>query len=279
MAGEYVFNVGTNDFIELVIEKSRDVPVLVDFWAEWCAPCRMLGPVLERIVEKLGGKVLLAKLDVDQNKELAQRFKVSGIPAVKLFIDGKIAGGFTGAMPEEQVLAFLNKYLPSEGDKSFEQAEELRKAGRLDEAEKMLKQILEKEPGRSDILESLVKVELLEWKIDDAEKTIEGIEVPDKSIELLRDGLDFWREAASIEPDWKPSEDDSKLETFLKAAEYHAKDSHYSDAMENLLEIVKRDKTYRNGIAKRALVFLFVLLGFEDPAVKEYQTLLPRWLY
>lgn len=279
MASQFVFDVGIKDFIKQVIEKSKKTPVLVDFWAEWCGPCRTLGPMLERIVNSLNGQILLAKVDVDKNQELAAQMRIQSIPAVALFVNGKIADSFVGAIPEEEILAFLEKYLPEQADKPYENALKLFKSGRLTDAEKALRQIIAKEPQHQDAVELLMRILLMQFKIDEADKTISGIEVPTKGMELLRDGFDFWREVASIQPDWKPSIGENELENLLKAAEYHAKDKRSADAMEQLLEIVKRDKTYRNGIAKRALVFLFVLIGSDDPAVKEYQTLLPRYLY
>ena len=279
MASQYVFDVNTKDFIKKVIEKSKLTPVLVDFWAEWCGPCKQLSPALERIVNSLNGQILLAKVDVDKNQELAAQMRIQSIPAVALFVNGKIAESFVGAIPDEEIMAFLEKYLPEKVDKPYENALKLFKTGRLTDAEKALRQIIAKEPQHQDAVELLVRVLLMQFKIDEADKAISGIEVPTKGMELLRNGFDFWREVASVQPDWKPSVRANELDNLLKAAEFHAKDKRSADAMEQLLEIVKRDKTYRDAIGKRALVFLFVLIGGEDPNVKEYQTLLPKYLY
>ena len=279
MAGEFVFKAGTADFITKVIEKSKTIPVLVDFWAEWCAPCKRLEPVLEQVVKKLGGKVLLAKVNVDENQGLAQQMRVTSIPNVKLIVDGKIAGEFMGAIPEEAVMKFLSEHLPKAKDEEGDKGEALLESGRYPDAEKAFRKSLEPEPQNPKALEGLVRSLLFQWKIEDADKVIQGIEVPERSIELMKEGMDFWREVKDVPEDWKPSEGVSPVESFLKAAEYHAKSANYREAMENLLEIVKRDKEYRNGIGKRAMVFLFVLIGHEDATVKEYQTTLPRWLY
>ena len=119
-----VFDVDEAGFERLVIERSRELPVVVDFWAEWCAPCRQLGPVLERAVTERAGKVELAKVDTDANQALAARYGIQGIPAVKAFRDGEVANEFTGALPPAQVERFLDTLVPSEADEATRAAVE-----------------------------------------------------------------------------------------------------------------------------------------------------------
>lgn len=120
--GTYVFDVTEADFERRVIERSRSLPVVVDFWAAWCAPCRALGPVLERAVADRAGKVELAKLDVDVSPAISARFEVQGIPAVKAFRDGSVTSEFTGALPPPQVESFLDALVPSEAAELAAQA-------------------------------------------------------------------------------------------------------------------------------------------------------------
>jgi putative thioredoxin len=126
--------VGEADFDELVVKRSHEVPVVVDFWAEWCGPCRALGPLLEKAAGEREGKVDLAKLDTDANPALAQQFGIRGIPAVKAFKDGEVVAEFTGAVPGPQVERFFDELVPSEADTLVEQGDEesLRKALELD---------------------------------------------------------------------------------------------------------------------------------------------------
>ncbi len=147
----HAFDATEADFEQRVIERSRSVPVLVDFWAEWCAPCRALGPALEKAVAERGGKVELAKVDVDSNPGLAARYRVQGIPAVKAFRDGEVAAEFTGALPPAQIETFLDELVPSEA---------AQEAARAIEAgdEEGLRRALALDPGNVEAATALARL-------------------------------------------------------------------------------------------------------------------------
>jgi putative thioredoxin len=158
------FDVGERDFMERVIERSREVPVVVDFWAEWCGPCRTLGPALEKAADARAGKVELAKVDVDQNQGLAQSFGIRGIPAVKAFRDGRIAAEFTGAIPPAEVERFFDRLVPSEADEL---------AGGDDE--QSLRRALELEPGHPGASVALAKLLVQRGELDEALGLVEPL--------------------------------------------------------------------------------------------------------
>ena len=151
-------------FATAVVERSKQVPVVVDFWAEWCAPCRQLGPVLEQAVEQRGGKIELVKVDTDSNQDLARAFRIQGIPAVKAFRDGEVVAEFTGVQPPQAVERFLDGLLPSEADALVSQGDEpaLRKA-------------LELEPSRADAAVPLAKLLLGRGETDAAIGVLENV--------------------------------------------------------------------------------------------------------
>ena len=135
------------NFEDVVLQESERRPVVVDFWAAWCQPCRMIGPVLEELAQEYSGKFLLAKLDVDANPQASLAFRIQSIPAVMAFRDGRPVNEFIGAVPEASIRQFIESVLPSEADAVAAQAEEAERAGRLEEADRLYAQALEEVPN------------------------------------------------------------------------------------------------------------------------------------
>ena len=135
------------DFEAEVLDASREKPVLVDFWAPWCGPCRVLGPTLEKLADEHSDAWSLVKVNTDVHQELAQRYRIRGIPAVKLFVDGEVVDEFTGALPGYAIEQWLEKALPSENKARIERAEDAISAGNEAEAESLLREVLKAEPG------------------------------------------------------------------------------------------------------------------------------------
>jgi putative thioredoxin len=159
-----VFDVGEQDFMERVVERSRELPVVVDFWAEWCGPCKALGPALEKAANERSGKVELAKLDVDQNQSLAQSFGIRGIPAVKAFRDGRVVAEFTGAIPPSEVDRFFDTLVPSAADDL---------SGSSDE--EALRHALELEPHHPAASVALARILMRRGDLDEALALVEPL--------------------------------------------------------------------------------------------------------
>lgn len=170
-----VIEVGEQDFEARVLEASHETPVVVDFWAGWCQPCLVLGPVLERVAEEHDGQFVLAKVDVDANPALAARYGVQGIPAVKAFRDGQVIDEFVGAYPEEGVRLFLAGILPSEAEGVVAEATAAELAGEREAAEKAYRRALEVDPDHEDATIGLARVLIEQGQDEEAEPLLRRV--------------------------------------------------------------------------------------------------------
>jgi len=242
-------DIDTTTFEAQVLEASRQVPVLVDFWAPWCAPCRALGPILEKLEREYAGRFRLAKVNSDEQPELAQAFGVRSIPDVVAFKDGKPVAHFLGALPESQVRAFIDKLMPSPFLAKIEAAERAVAEGKIDEAEALLAGV------PSDI----------DW---------------DTRVDALRAAIGYARSggnAAELAARLQANPDDHEARFAL--AQHHAGARRYREAMAALLEIVQRDKAWRDGEARKQLLNIFQLAAAQPELVSEYRRKLATALY
>jgi putative thioredoxin len=239
-----VFDVDEADFESRVVERSREVPVVVDFWADWCGPCKTLTPALERAAEARAGKVELAKVDVDQNQGLATSFGIRGIPSVKAFRDGQVAAEFTGALPPPKVEEFFDSLVPSEADQLAKQDDEA-----------SLRRALELDPGHSEAKQKLARLLL------DRGDAAEALELLEPTAgDFVADGL---AARARLQLDG-----DQELQPAFEA--WDAGD--HERALELLQEALARaeDPDRRDSI-RRLMVAIFTELGADHPLAREHR--------
>ncbi|MDP2135426.1 MAG: tetratricopeptide repeat protein [Sulfuritalea sp.] len=284
----FSLDVGAADFQENVIAASHRIPVLVDFWAEWCAPCRTLKPILEKLAAEYGGRFLLAKLNSDQNQELAARFGVRGIPNVKAFVNGQMVDEFTGALPEAQIRAFIDGLLPSPTAPLRVAAQEARARGDAEVACSLLADALQLDPTNEAVQLDLAEIHLDQRRANAAQAILDPLEHQARDtarLAALQARLKLVLAGAGADPaalTGRIAANPGDLDARLQLAHALALVHDYRPALEQLLEIVRRDRQWQDEAARKAMLDLFTLLGSDahyDDLVREFRIQLARTLH
>lgn len=274
----YIHNVTAQDFQTLVIDNSFKQPVLVDFWAEWCNPCQVLIPILSKLADEYKGAFILAKVNSDEQGELAAQAGVRSLPTVKLFVNGQIVDEFMGALPEPEVRKFLDQHIQSESDSTVHEAMVAYSEGREQEALDMLNNALANDPQNAGLKINIAKLVANQGDYDSATALINTLTDEEKDkpevIEMtaqikLANQLKDAGDPKELEQRLQENPED--LEALLQMSNYHTASGNYETAIEMLLKIMQKDRTFKDDAGRNGLLDIFNILGNENPLVQKYR--------
>ena len=280
-----VVDIDQNNAQQYLIDESFNRPVVVDFWADWCAPCKQLMPLLEKLADEYAGAFLLAKINADEQQGISQQLGVRSLPTVMVFKDGQPVDGFAGAQPETAVREMLQKHLPSPWDAKIAEATELLDQGDTAGALALLRAAWEESDKVLDITLAYAGALVEANRLDEAEEVLSDVRLVDRDAlhEQLMAQIELKREAGkspeieALEAELAGDESDHAVR--VKLAVQLTTGAHYRDALEHLLVVLRADRDWNNGEAKRLYIDTITSIGKGDPLAAEYQRKLFSILY
>ncbi|MEC8157648.1 MAG: thioredoxin [Pseudomonadota bacterium] len=280
-----VVDIDQNNAQQYLIDESFNRPVVVDFWADWCAPCKQLMPLLEKLADEYAGAFLLAKINADEQQGISQQLGVRSLPTVMVFKDGQPVDGFAGAQPETAVREMLQKHLPSPWNAKIAEATELLDQGDASGALALLRAAWEESDKLLEITLAYAGALVEANRLDEAEEVLNEVRLVDREAvhEQLMAQIELKREAGkSPEVEALESElasDESNHSVRVKLAVQLTTGAHYRDALEHLLVVLRADHDWNNGEARRLYLDTIASIGKGDPLAAEYQRKLFSILY
>ena len=282
----YIVDVDQDSFEQIVIENSYRAPVLVDFWADWCSPCKMLMPVLHGLVEEFHGQLLLAKVNSDEQQALASQYGVRSLPTVKLFRNGEVVDEFTGVVPESAVREMLEPHLVRASDAIAAQAMAAYDEGHIDEALALFQKVFDEDPGNHKVIALYGQLLAQQGQGERALQVLGSLPEEKREgddIKALITRLEFsshtegMADAETLRQKIAADADDNESRYLL--ANLHIAQGDYETGMDLLLEIMGRDMDFKDGIARQTMLKVFEMLGGSGPLVSRYRNRMYNLLY
>jgi putative thioredoxin len=276
MVSDFIVNVDESDFEYEVLQYSTQVPVLVDFWAPWCVPCRVLSPKLEDLAREGEGRFRLAKLNVDENGRLAKHYKIRNIPQVKAFVDGSVVAEFSGILSDDGLRDFVRKLAPAPTDLLFSKGVNLLALGEYQEAEEAFREFLSNQQNHPAALLGLIRALLFQGAGHEAAILLQNFPASSayNTAQLLKPVAQAFSENQTS---WESDED--PLEAVYRNGIRLAKRGNILAAMDGFLDILRKDKHYRNDEVKDIFVGLLALIGELHPEARQYRQELSSVLF
>ena len=280
-ASQAAIDVTDATFATTVLEASKSRAVVVDFWAPWCGPCRVLGPIIEKVAASYSDDVALVKLNTDENQRTATQYRIQGIPAVKAFRDGKVIAEFTGAVPEPQVRTFFARLAPSPAEKAANEAERLAMSGDSAAAEQQFRAVLAQSPGNAGAIVGLAQILVARGERQEAATLVERAP-GDRRAKALKHRLfldDFAERHGSEDLRGEAANAPRDPRARYRLGLMLAAGAQYEAALDELLESVRIDRAFADGAACKAALAVFDILGPDSPTTREYQRRLSGLLF
>ena len=274
----YIHNVGMQEFQQLVLDNSFKQPVLVDFWADWCEPCKTIMPMLAKLAEEYGGKFHLAKVNTEEQQELAAHFQIKSLPTMKLFVNGQPVDERMGALPESEIRAFIDQFITSESDELITAAKVASQEGRAEDATQLMNEALAKDPTNVDLKIDIAQLVMAQGDSDAALALLDGLDNEGQNKDAaikLRAEITMANQLKNLPPieevEQKLAANPDDLGALIDKANYLAAQSEYEQAMECLLKVMTLDRSYEEDAGRNGLIALFDMLGGEHPGVQKYR--------